>query len=76
MLNPLKIFSEKDENQKTMMTRASQQERKTLLHDLGSNQREDTLGNDSSIVTLNRSDGETPHHQMPLSEDLLPLTQP
>ncbi|XP_069432360.1 protein unc-13 homolog B isoform X3 [Ovis canadensis] len=71
MLNPLKIFSEKDETKNDDDQSKSTRKENFVACDLGSNQREDTLGNDSSIVTLNRSDGETPHHQMPLSEDLL-----
>lgn len=71
MLNPLKIFSEKDETKNDDDQSKSTRKENFVVCDLGSNQREDTLGNDSSIVTLNRSDGETPHHQMPVSEDLL-----
>ncbi|XP_055282947.1 uncharacterized protein LOC129556782 [Moschus berezovskii] len=71
MLNPLKIFSEKDETKNDDDQSKPTKKENFVACDLGSNQREDTLGNDSSIITLNRSDGETPHHQMPLSEDLL-----
>ncbi|KAB0358936.1 hypothetical protein FD754_003092 [Muntiacus muntjak] len=71
MLNPLKIFLEKDETKNNDDQSKPTRKENFVACDLGPNQREDTLGNDSSIVTLNRSDGETPRHQMPLSEDLL-----
>ncbi|KAB0368661.1 hypothetical protein FD755_019695 [Muntiacus reevesi] len=71
MLNPLKIFLEKDETKNNDDQSKPTRKENFVACELGPNQREDILGNDSSIVTLNRSDGETPRHQMPLSEDLL-----
>ena len=71
MLNPLKIFSEKDETKNGDDQSKPTRKENFVACELGPNKREHTLGNDSSIVTLNMSDGETPHHQMPLREDLL-----
>ncbi|KAJ8794446.1 hypothetical protein J1605_018899 [Eschrichtius robustus] len=71
MLNPLKIFLEKDETRKDDDQSKPARKENFVACGSESNQREDTLGNDSSIVTLDRSDRETPHYQMPLSEDLL-----
>ncbi|XP_034872273.1 protein unc-13 homolog B isoform X5 [Mirounga leonina] len=72
MLNPLKIFSEKDETKKD--DGQNKPIRKENFFECGSesNQREDPLGNNSSIITLGRNDGEnTSSTQMPTSEDLL-----
>ncbi|XP_030740035.2 protein unc-13 homolog B isoform X1 [Globicephala melas] len=71
MLNPLKIFLEKDETKKDDDRSKPTRKENFVACGSESNQREDTLGNDSNIVTLDRSDRETPHYQMPLSEDLL-----
>ncbi|XP_053060933.1 protein unc-13 homolog B isoform X12 [Acinonyx jubatus] len=71
MLNPLKIFSEKDETKKDDQNKPT---RKESFVGCGSesNQRKDALGNDNKIITLDRHDGETTSSsQMPTSEDLL-----
>uniref|UniRef100_A0A2K6GKW8 Unc-13 homolog B n=1 Tax=Propithecus coquereli TaxID=379532 RepID=A0A2K6GKW8_PROCO len=72
MLNPLKIFSEKGETKKDDQIKPLRKE-SSVGCGLESNQREGTLDNDSSsIIALNRSDGETTGcFQMPISEDLL-----
>ncbi|ELW70290.1 Protein unc-13 like protein B [Tupaia chinensis] len=73
MLNPLKIFSEKEETKKE--TDQSKPPRKESFAECGSepNQREDTLsGHSSGVVASDRSDGETTgRFQMPTSENLL-----
>ncbi|XP_036186361.1 protein unc-13 homolog B isoform X1 [Myotis myotis] len=70
MLMPLKIFPEKDETTKGK----NKPTRKKSFVGCGSesSQREDTLGNDSSIIALDKSNGDnTGLSQMTISEDLL-----
>uniref|UniRef100_A0A8D0XHZ7 Unc-13 homolog B n=1 Tax=Sus scrofa TaxID=9823 RepID=A0A8D0XHZ7_PIG len=72
MLNPLKIFSEKDEAKKDDDQDKPTRKESFVVCASESNQREDTLGSDSSIATLDKGDGETTGcSQMPLSENLL-----
>ncbi|KAK1334350.1 LOW QUALITY PROTEIN: hypothetical protein QTO34_005354 [Cnephaeus nilssonii] len=70
MLTPLKIFSEKDETKKDK----NKPTRKESFIGCGSesSQKEDTLGNDSSIIALDKSNGDsTGLSQMTVSENLL-----
>lgn len=72
MLNPLKVFSEKEETKKDDQSKELKRE-SFVGCGSESNQREDTLDNHSgSIIALNRREGETRDwFQMPASEDLL-----
>lgn len=71
MLTPLKIFSEKDEIKKDGKKKVTRKE-SSVEYGLELNQREDTLGNDSSMITLDRNNGDTTGlSQMPTSEDFL-----
>uniref|UniRef100_A0A8C0KVG8 Unc-13 homolog B n=1 Tax=Canis lupus dingo TaxID=286419 RepID=A0A8C0KVG8_CANLU len=75
-LNPLKIFSEKDETKKDDDQNKPIRKENVTGCGLESNQREDTLGNDSNVITFDRNDGETTGStQMPLSKDLLLSSQ-
>ncbi|KAM5184502.1 uncharacterized protein ACOB7L_008949 [Callospermophilus lateralis] len=71
-LNPLKIFSEKEETKKDDQSKELRRE-SFVGCGTESNQREDTLDNHSgSITALNRKEGETrDQFQMQASEDLL-----
>ncbi|XP_077903908.1 protein unc-13 homolog B isoform X7 [Ictidomys tridecemlineatus] len=71
MLNPLKIFSEKEETKKDDQSKELRRE-SFVGCGTESNQREDTLDNHSgSITALNRREGETrDQFQMQASEDL------
>lgn len=73
LLNPLKIFSEKEEPKKADPSKSL--ERESLVGcGLESNEREETLHShsSSSIVAVNRNDGETTDcSEMPTSKDLL-----
>nr|KAF6332320.1 unc-13-like protein B [Pipistrellus kuhlii] len=69
MLTPLKIFSENDETKKDK----NKPTRKESFIGCGSesSQKEDTLGNDSSIIALDKCNGDsTGLSQMTLNEDL------
>lgn len=71
MLSPLKIFFEKDETKKEDDQTKTRKE-SFIGCGLESNQRKDTHGNDSSMVALGRSGGETiDWSQMLTGEDLL-----
>ncbi|XP_031305819.1 uncharacterized protein LOC116152678 [Camelus dromedarius] len=73
MLNPLKIFLEKDETKKDDDQNKPTRKESFVVCNSESNQREDTLGNDSSIIALDRSDGKTADwSQMSISDDLSP----
>uniref|UniRef100_A0A7N5JML8 Unc-13 homolog B n=1 Tax=Ailuropoda melanoleuca TaxID=9646 RepID=A0A7N5JML8_AILME len=76
MLNPLKIFSEKVETKKDDDRNKPTRKENFIACRSESNQREDTLGNNNSIITLDRNDGETTSSaQMPTNEDLLLSSQ-
>lgn len=72
MLSPLKTFLEKDETKKD--DDKNKPKRKENIFGCGSesSQREGTLGNDSSIIALDRNNGDTTDlSQMPTNENLL-----
>lgn len=76
MLNPLKIFSEKDEAKKDDDRNKPTRKENFVGCGSESNQREDTPGNNSSIITLDKNEGKTASStQMPSSEDLLLSSQ-
>lgn len=72
MLNPLKIFLEKDETKKDNDQNTATRKESFVGCGLESHQRKDTLSNDGNIITVDRHDGETTSSsQMFTSKDLL-----
>ncbi|XP_035877785.1 protein unc-13 homolog B isoform X17 [Phyllostomus discolor] len=72
MLSPLKTFLEKDETKKDDDKNKPKRKENVVGCGSESSQREGTLGNDSSIVALDRNNGDaTDSSQMPTNENLL-----
>ncbi|KAF6328383.1 unc-13-like protein B [Rhinolophus ferrumequinum] len=72
MLTPLKIFSEKNKTEKDDGKNKVTRKESFIGYGSELNQRDDTLGNDGSIIALDRSNGDTTGlSQMPTSEDFL-----
>ncbi|XP_021087882.1 protein unc-13 homolog B isoform X2 [Mesocricetus auratus] len=72
MLNPLKIFSEKEEIKPEAHSKAPRKESFVVCAS-ESNQREGVLDNQSSLVAVNRNKRETTDLQIQVREDLLSL---